>query len=63
MFQIARLVGATLREAIAVSLLTGQTSEDQFGASIILGSQIKGSERTFPAGALYSTKGSKLGQN
>lgn len=42
MFQIARLVGDTLREVIAWSSPTGQTSDDQFGASIILGGQIKG---------------------
>ncbi len=46
MFQVARLVGATLREVIAESSLTGQTSEDQFGASIILGGQIKGGKPT-----------------
>ncbi len=46
MFQIARLVGATLREVIAESSPSGQTSDDQFGASIILGGQIKGGKPT-----------------
>ncbi|WP_083100118.1 peptidase [Pseudophaeobacter leonis] len=46
MFQIARLVGATLREVIVNSSPTGQTSDDQFGASIILGGQIKGGKPT-----------------
>jgi len=46
MFQVARLVGATLREVISGSSLSGQTSEDQFGASIILGGQIKGGKPT-----------------
>lgn len=46
MFQVARLVGATLREVITGSSATGQTSEDQFGASIILGGQIKGGKPT-----------------
>jgi putative proteasome-type protease len=46
MFQIARLVGATLREVIAYSSPTGQTSDDQFGASLILGGQIKGGKPT-----------------
>ncbi|MCZ4353419.1 peptidase [Roseovarius aestuarii] len=46
MFQVARLVGATLREVIADSSPSGQTSEDQFGASIIMGGQIKGGKPT-----------------
>ncbi|WP_138936501.1 peptidase [Roseovarius arcticus] len=46
MFQVARLVGATLREVIAGSSPTGQTSDDQFGASVILGGQIKGGKPT-----------------
>ncbi|WP_417587961.1 peptidase [Pararhodobacter oceanensis] len=46
MFQVARLVGATLREVISGSSPTGQTSDDQFGASIILGGQIKGGKPT-----------------
>ena len=40
MFQVARLVGATLKEVIAESSPAGQTSDDQFGASIIVGGQI-----------------------
>ena len=54
MFQVARLVGDTLREVITGSSPTGQTSDDQFGASIILGGQIKGGKPTifliYPAG-------------
>jgi putative proteasome-type protease len=46
MFQIARLVGATLKEVIADSSPSGQTSDDQFGASIIVGGQIKGGRPT-----------------
>lgn len=46
MFQVARLVGATLKEVIAESSPTGQTSDDQFGASIIVGGQIKGGQPT-----------------
>ena len=54
MFQVARLVGATLREVIADSSPGGQTSDDRFAASIILGGQIKGGKPTifmiYPAG-------------
>lgn len=46
MFQVARLVGGTLREVIEGSSASGQTSDDQFGASIILGGQIKGGKPT-----------------
>lgn len=46
MFQVARLVGATLREVIVDSSPTGQTSDDQFSASIILGGQIAGGKPT-----------------
>jgi len=41
MFQVARLVGATLKEVITGSTL-GQMSNDQFSASIILAGQITG---------------------
>ncbi len=40
MFQVARLVGATLKEVIVDSSPTGQTSDDQFAASVIVGGQI-----------------------
>lgn len=43
MFQIARIVGQTLREVIALNANTGQKAETTFNASIILGGQIKGS--------------------
>ncbi|APE43521.1 peptidase [Sulfitobacter alexandrii] len=40
MFQVARLVGSTLKEVIADSSPNGQTSDDQFSASVIVGGQI-----------------------
>ena len=46
MFQVARLVGATLKEVIAESSGNGQTSADQFGASVIVGGQIAGGQPT-----------------
>ncbi len=46
MFQVARLVGATLKEVIAESSPGGQTSDDQFRASIIVGGQIAGGAPT-----------------
>lgn len=46
MFQIARLVGTTLKEVIAASSPTGQASEDQFRASVIVGGQIQGGQPT-----------------
>ena len=42
MFQIARLVGATLKEVIADSAQQGQQSAEQFSASVVVGGQIKG---------------------
>ncbi|MGJ8609920.1 MAG: peptidase [Octadecabacter sp.] len=54
MFQVARLVGDTLKEVIADSSPTGQTSADRFGASIIVGGEIDGGQPTvfmiYPAG-------------
>ncbi|MCF4097352.1 peptidase [Maritalea mediterranea] len=46
MFQVARLVGATLKEVIAGSSPNGQTSDDQFRASVILAGQIAGGRPT-----------------
>lgn len=46
MFQVARLVGSTLREVIAYSSPDGQQSADAFGASVIVGGQIKGGKPT-----------------
>ncbi|QYX56252.1 peptidase [Roseovarius sp. SCSIO 43702] len=46
MFQVARLVGSTLKEVIASSSPNGQASEDRFSASVIVGGQIKGGEPT-----------------
>ena len=42
MFQVARTVGATLREVIAESSNSGQRSDSEFRASIIVGGQIQG---------------------
>jgi len=42
MFQIARLVGATLKEVIQSNANTGQSADSAFNASIILGGQISG---------------------
>ncbi|MDW3222024.1 MAG: peptidase [Paracoccaceae bacterium] len=46
MFQVARLVGTTLKEVIASSDPSGQSSADQFRASIIVGGQILGGQST-----------------
>ena len=46
MFQVARLVGSTLKEVIADSSNDGQTAADQFSASVIVGGQIKGGQPT-----------------
>lgn len=42
MFQVARLVGATLKEVIADSAPDGQSASGNFRASVIVGGQIKG---------------------
>ncbi len=42
MFQVAKIVGQTLREVIADSTVGQQEGEDVFGATILLGGQIKG---------------------
>jgi putative proteasome-type protease len=46
MFQVARLVGATLKEVIKGSAADGQTASSKFKASVILGGQIKGGTPT-----------------
>ncbi|MEJ6403569.1 proteasome-type protease [Yoonia sp. 2307UL14-13] len=46
MFQVARLVGATLKEVIDESGVDGQESSAKFRASVIVGGQIKGGEPT-----------------
>ncbi len=43
MFQIAREVGRTLREVIQSNSASGQTADSKFGATLIVGGQIKGS--------------------
>jgi len=46
MFQIARLVGATLKEVIQDSRGEGQEASSKFKASVIVGGQIKGGAPT-----------------
>lgn len=46
MFQVARLVGATLKEIIHDSRPEGQDASSKFRASVIVGGQIKGSPPT-----------------
>lgn len=46
MFQVARLVGSTLKEVIEQSSPSGQESSSKFRASVILGGQIEGSDPT-----------------
>ncbi|WP_306119205.1 MULTISPECIES: proteasome-type protease [unclassified Roseitalea] len=44
MFQVARMVGETLREVVQGHAVDGQNADAAFGATIIVGGQIKGSE-------------------
>lgn len=46
MFQVARLVGSTLREVISYSSPDGPSSADTFSASVIVGGQIRGGKPT-----------------
>lgn len=46
MFQVARVVGETLREVIEQSGSDGQEASSKFKASVILGGQIKGGKPT-----------------
>lgn len=47
MFQVARLVGATLKEVISYSTPSGPTANSsEFSASVIVGGQIKGGKPT-----------------
>ncbi len=46
MFQVARLVGETLKEVIAYSSPKGPTADDQFSASVIVGGQVRGGKPT-----------------
>lgn len=46
MFQVARLVGATLKEVIAQSAPVGQTGDAAFQATVIVGGQIRGGAPT-----------------
>lgn len=44
MFQVARRVGETLKEVVQTHSEEGQSASSPFGATLILGGQIKGSE-------------------
>lgn len=44
MFQVARIIGQTLRSEIQAKKIAGQQAESTFNATVILGGQIKGSE-------------------
>jgi len=46
MFQVARLVGSTLKEVINDSAMVGQSGSSRFTASVIVGGQIKGGQPT-----------------
>lgn len=46
MFQVARMVGATLKEVIGETASSGQSASSRFKASLILGGQIKGGAPT-----------------
>ena len=43
MFQVARLIGDTLREVIARNADAGQRADSTFNATVLVGGQIKGS--------------------
>ena len=64
MFQVARLVGETLREVIESTSPNGQTADSSFGATIILGGQIvTGEPRLFliyPEGNFIEASGDTL---
>jgi len=42
LFQAARLIGDTLKEVVAAHAETGQKAESKFGATLIMGGQIRG---------------------
>ena len=44
MFQVARLVGETVREEIRANSFEGQEADSSFNATLIIGGQIKGSD-------------------
>jgi putative proteasome-type protease len=46
MFEVARMVGARLREVIAASASTGPKGDSTFKATVIVGGQVKGSPPT-----------------
>ncbi len=64
MFQVARLVGETLREVITSTSPQGQAADSSFGATIILGGQIAdGEPRLFliyPEGNFIEASGDTL---
>ena len=45
MFQAARLVGTTLRDVVQSNAVGGQEADTSFGATMILGGQIKGGDQ------------------
>ena len=45
MFQVATLVGNTLREVIATHAMTGQRADATFNATLLLGGQVKGGKQ------------------
>ena len=61
MFQVARLVGDTLKEVIGSSVSAGQTSDSKFRASVIVGGQIKDGQPTiflvYPEGNFIEISG------
>lgn len=61
MFQVARLVGQTLKEVIKTSAPSGQDADGPFRASVILGGQIKSGQPTifliYPEGNFIEVSG------
>ncbi len=45
MFEVARMVGARLRDVIKASATSGQKGDASFQATVIVGGQIKGTRR------------------
>ena len=45
MFQVATLVGSTLREVISTHAMTGQRADATFNATLLLGGQVKGGQQ------------------
>lgn len=45
MFQVATLIGSTLREVISTHAMTGQRADATFNATLLLGGQVKGGQQ------------------